>query len=133
MSIDPLRFSDLRVGPASGLQIPGAQSPIDRSSEGPSFSETLRQAEQTQLSGMKFSAHAQTRMQSRQIPWGPPQMERLEGAVQRAAGKGAKESLVLLDQTALVVSVPNRTVITVVDRDQLKQKVFTNIDSAVIA
>jgi flagellar operon protein len=50
-----------------------------------------------------------------------------------AASKGARESLVLLDQTAFVVSVPNRTVITVVDKENLKQNVFTNIDSAVIA
>ena len=34
---------------------------------------------------------------------------------------------------AFVVSVPNRTVITAVDRDHMKQQVFTNIDSAVIA
>ena len=135
MSIDPLRFSDLRVGPAA----PGAggSAPLQRPSQnqGPSFAEqldTLRKAEQAGAQ-VKFSGHAQTRMQSRQIPWGAPEMERLEGAVQRAAGQGARESLVLLDQTALVVSVPNRTVITVVDREQLKQNVFTNIDSAVIA
>ena len=133
MSLDPLRFSDLRVGPAGGPASPAAQRPTDQSSSGTPFSDVLRQAEQTQASTLKFSAHAQTRLQSRQIPWGQPQMERLEGAVQRAAGKGAKESLVLLDQTALVVSVPNRTVITVCDQEQLKQNVFTNIDSAVIA
>ena len=53
--------------------------------------------------------------------------------VQLAASKGARESLVLMDQTAFVVSVPNRTVITVVDQPNLKQNVFTNIDSAIIA
>ncbi len=129
--VDPLRFNDLRVGPGSTVQQPGAQRPTPNTQPGPSFAETLRKAEQA--APLKFSAHAQTRMQSRQIPWGPAEMERLEGAVNKAAGKGARESLVLLDQTALVVSVPNKTVITVVDRDQLKQNVFTNIDSAVIA
>jgi flagellar operon protein len=133
MSLDPLRFSDLRAGPAGGPASPAAQRPTDRSNSVTPFSDVLRQAEQSQTSSLKFSAHAQTRLQSRQIPWGQPQMERLEGAVQRAAGKGAKESLVLLDQTALVVSVPNRTVITVCDQEQLKQNVFTNIDSAVFA
>ena len=34
---------------------------------------------------------------------------------------------------AFVVSVPNRTVITAVDRDHMREHVFTNIDSAVIA
>lgn len=138
MSVDPIRFSDLQVGPAGGPD----QRPVQRQRQAagvqqPSFAEALRQAkalpEQTQGQALKFSAHAQTRIQSRQIPWGPAETARLEGAVQRAAGKGARESLVLLDQTALVVSVSNRTVITVVDRDQLKQNVFTNIDSAVIA
>ena len=47
--------------------------------------------------------------------------------------KGGRESLVMLDDTALVVSVKNDTVVTVVDREQLKNNVFTNIDSAVIA
>lgn len=133
--VDPLRFSDLRVG-AGGPQAlkEPARPGVPDNAAGPSFAEALRQAETgASPAGLKFSAHAQTRMQSRQIPWGPAQMERLEGAVQRAAGKGARESLVLMDQTALVVSVANRTVITVVDQDQLKQNVFTNIDSAVIA
>lgn len=130
MSVDPLRFNDLRIGPA-GTTPPGAPKPSQPAAGSPTFADALRQAENP--SALKFSAHAQTRMQSRQIPWGPAEMARLEGAVQRAAGKGARESLVLLDQTALVVSVPNKTVITVVDRDQLQQNVFTNIDSAVIA
>ena len=82
---------------------------------------------------VRFSAHAQTRLQSRQIPFGAAQQTRLQNAVQRAAGKGAKDTLVLLDNVALVVNVPNRTVITVADKENLKQNVFTNIDSAVIA
>ena len=52
--------------------------------------------------------------------------------VDRAAAKGAKESLVLVDNAALVVSIKNRTVITAVDQAHLKENVFTNIDSAVI-
>ena len=53
-------------------------------------------------------------------------------AVDRAAAKGARESLVLVDDTAFVVSVRNRTVITAVDRARMRDQVFTNIDSAVI-
>jgi flagellar operon protein len=53
--------------------------------------------------------------------------------VDRAAAKGSRDSLVLLDQTAMVVSVKNRTVITALGRDQARDNVFTNIDSAVIA
>ena len=50
----------------------------------------------------------------------------------RAAAKGARSSLVLMDKAALVVSVPNRTVITAVDKAALKENIFTNIDSAMI-
>ena len=60
-------------------------------------------------------------------------MDRLQGAVQKAAGKGSRDALVLMDDLAMVVSVTNRTVVTVVDKENLKQNVFTNIDSAVIA
>lgn len=82
---------------------------------------------------LRFSAHAQTRLSSRSIALSEAQMGRLTGAVQRAQTKGAKDALVLLDDLALVVSVKNKTVVTVVDKDNLKQNVFTNIDSAVIA
>jgi flagellar operon protein len=56
----------------------------------------------------------------------------LKDAVNRAEAKGAKESLILMDRLALVVSVKNRTVITAVDDQNLKDNIFTNIDSAVI-
>ena len=72
-------------------------------------------------------------MENRGIAFNPQQMERLEFALSQVSAKGGKESLVMLDDTALVVSVKNDTVVTVVDRDQLKNNVFTNIDSAVIA
>lgn len=81
---------------------------------------------------LKLSGHAQTRLQSRNIDLGDQEWERVAEGVDRAAQKGARESLVLLDDIALVVSVKNRTVITAVDRSRLKENVFTNIDSAVI-
>jgi flagellar operon protein len=83
--------------------------------------------------GIKFSGHAQTRLQSRNIALDSSQLDRLQGAVQKAAGKGSRDALVLMDDLAMVVSVTNRTVVTVVDKENLKQNVFTNIDSAVIA
>lgn len=108
----------------------------------PNFAELLR-AQQgiassvpgagTPPGGVRFSAHAQTRLQSRQIALQPDHLDRLQGAVQRAASKGSRDALVLMDDMAMLVSVANRTVITVVDKDNLKQNVFTNIDSAVIA
>jgi len=81
---------------------------------------------------LKVSGHAQTRMQSRNIELGQAQWNRVMDGVDRAAAKGAKESLVMVDNAALVVSIKNRTVITAVDQEHLKENVFTNIDSAVI-
>ena len=52
--------------------------------------------------------------------------------LQRLEKKGARDSLVLMQDLALVVSVKNNTVITAVDGESLKENVFTNIDSAVI-
>ncbi|HCE00283.1 MAG TPA: hypothetical protein DER07_04515 [Armatimonadetes bacterium] len=81
---------------------------------------------------LKVSGHAQTRLQSREIQLGKEEWERVLNGVERAAQKGARESLVMLDDVALVVSIRNRTVITAVDKQHLKDNVFTNIDSAVI-
>jgi flagellar operon protein len=53
--------------------------------------------------------------------------------VDRAEEKGARDSLVLLRDMAFIVSVSNRTVVTAMDGERLKENVFTNIDSAVIA
>lgn len=84
------------------------------------------------LSDIKFSAHAAKRLVSRNINFSNEDLENLKDAVELAEKKGARESLVLLDNLALVVSIKNRTVITAVDGEHRKENVFTNIDSAVI-
>ncbi len=95
---------------------------------GEAFQEALREAQ----GSVRFSAHAQARLQSRQIELDAEAMRRVENAVDRAAQKGSRESLLLMDDVALIVSVRNRTVITAIDRENLKENVFTNIDSAVV-
>ncbi|HWD41197.1 MAG TPA: TIGR02530 family flagellar biosynthesis protein [Fimbriimonas sp.] len=81
---------------------------------------------------LKVSGHAKTRMESRNIHLSQDEWNRVVDGVQKASAKGAKESLVMVDNVALVVSVKNRTVITAVDKDNLANNVFTNIDSAII-
>jgi flagellar operon protein len=81
---------------------------------------------------LKFSAHAQTRLQSRGIELTPDEIVKLQEAVGKARDKGSKESLVLTDKAAFIVSVKNQTVITAMDRQDLKDNVFTNIDSTVM-
>ncbi|MBP2640102.1 MAG: flagellar operon protein [Firmicutes bacterium] len=86
-----------------------------------------------ELSDVKFSQHAIQRLQSRNIMIDQAGMARLNGAVDKAAQKGAKESLVLMNNDlALVVSIKNKTVITAMDGASMKNNLFTNIDSAII-
>jgi flagellar operon protein len=106
-------------------QKPAATKPL----QGPAFGDVL--AEKT--AQVQFSGHALQRVRRRGIEVDAGTLQRLQSGVDRAAGKGARESVVFVDSTAFVVSVRNRTVITAVDRDHMKDHVFTNIDSAVIA
>lgn len=94
--------------------------------------ERLLENELRQAQEVKFSRHAQERLDARKITLEKQQIKRLSDAVSRAESKGCRESLVLLDDLAFVVSVKNRMVITAVDGDSRKDSVFTNIDSAVI-
>ncbi|MBU5638609.1 flagellar protein [Geomonas sp. Red69] len=80
---------------------------------------------------VKLSQHAQERLKSRGITLSDADMKQLEGAVDSVAQKGGRESLILMGDAALVVSVKNRTVVTAMDRQGMKGNVFTNIDSAV--
>jgi flagellar operon protein len=123
--------------PPSGLTAPQAPTaPADRRSgaqpaQGPSFADTLQKAgADTEL---QFSRHALARVQRRGIELDQSTLNRLSEGVSRAAGKGSRDSLVLVDGTAFVVSVRNHTVITAVGPEHMKDNVFTNIDSAVIA
>jgi len=115
--------------------LPGWQPATKRSNNvaapGTNFEALLR--EKMAPESIRFSRHASERMQSRGITFNPQQLQRLESAIEQINIKGGRESLVMLDDTAMVVSVKNDTVVTVVGKDQLKNNVFTNIDSAVIA
>lgn len=83
-------------------------------------------------SSIKFSNHAVERMQTRGISYSPERLQKLDEAVKKAAAKGSKDTLVLMDDSALIVSVKNNTVVTVMDKSNLKENVFTNIDSTVV-
>jgi flagellar operon protein len=108
---------------------PGGQPAATPSPTGPAFTEVLRQ----RAVGVQFSNHAVQRLQRRGIEVEPGTLQRLDEGVDRAARKGARDAVVFVEGTAFVVSVRNKTVITAVDRDHMRDHVFTNIDSAVIA
>ncbi len=81
---------------------------------------------------LKFSAHASQRMQERKILIDAPTMQRVNDAVDKAESKGVEDTLIITQGAALIINVPNRTVVTAMDRGSLNGNVFTNIDGAVI-
>lgn len=87
----------------------------------------------SQAEGLKFSSHAIERIQSRGIKMMPDDMKKLNDAVDKALQKGSKDTLVIMGENAFVVSAKNKTVITAMDKSQMKDNVFTNIDSTVFA
>lgn len=93
-----------------------------------SFRDVLTQQQQQ----LKFSHHAEQRLQQRGIELLPDQLARISKAVDQAAAKGAKDSLVLFQDIAMIVNVPNRTVVTAMDGNSMKEHIFTQIDSAVV-
>lgn len=84
------------------------------------------------LDHLKFSAHAQRRLQERNVVLNGEDMRKIEGAVNKAAVKGSRESLVIYGDLALVASIRNKTIITAIEGKDMKDHIFTNIDSAVI-
>ena len=95
---------------------------------GPSFGDVLARTH-----SVSFSRHALQRLERRGIELGDHHLARLGDGFDRAAGKGSRSSVVFVDGTAFVVAVPKRTVLTAVDPEHMREQVFTNIDSAVIA
>jgi flagellar operon protein len=138
------------LGPAK--QGPAAEGPRGPASPaGAEFRQALEQASQAGPTGAtapaapaplatapqlvqapRFSAHAVERMRSRGIAFSPDEARAIEGAVAKAAQKGSKDALVLAGENALIVSVKNNTVVTVMDKNAMRESVFTNIDSAVV-
>jgi flagellar operon protein len=82
--------------------------------------------------GLTFSKHLTERINRRSIDLSPEKLDRLSQAVDKVAEKGSRESVVLLDNLALLVSVSNRTVLTAIETGKMKNGVFTNIDSVVV-
>ncbi|MCR5640400.1 MAG: flagellar protein [Lachnospiraceae bacterium] len=98
------------------------------------FSNILKnQLEVADNSNVKFSKHASMRLDDRNITLSQEQSQRLEAATAKAGEKGIQDSLVLLDSMAFIVNVPSQTVVTAMNQEESLEKVFTNIDGAVIA
>ena len=84
-----------------------------------------------ELDKIKFSNHALKRLENRNIQLSDQAINKIQDAVQKAESKGAKDSLVMMDNTAYIVNVPNRTVVTALPVGESNENIFTNIDSVV--
>jgi len=106
------------------------QHPVNKVVEGKgSFDSIFRK----EFDNLKFSNHATKRIESRELQLSTTDMGKLNDAVNRAEAKGSKDSLVMMDNRAFIVNIPNKTVITAVDVEKSTENIFTNIDSVVFA
>jgi len=81
---------------------------------------------------LNFSQHAEARIRSRAIAWDGDLERRVSAGIDTALAKGSRETLILADNVAVIANVKSRTVITAMDRTQMKERIFTNIDSTVL-
>ena len=101
-------------------------------SQGLSFEEIWKKKTGETDTELRFSKHAANRLADRSIILSDNQLNRLTEGAKKAGEKGIKETLVMVDQLAFIVNVPNNTVITAMDQTQANENIFTNIDGAVI-
>ncbi|MEI8131605.1 MAG: TIGR02530 family flagellar biosynthesis protein [Leptolinea sp.] len=118
----------IRVNPVQTQHTASSGQAQSRPQAGSSFGETLAQVE-----GLRFSNHAQKRLDDRSISMPENGMQRLSQAVEKAKARGGKESLILMDDLAFIVNVKDRVVVTTMDAKQRGEGVFTQIDSVVFA
>ncbi|HLU21899.1 TIGR02530 family flagellar biosynthesis protein [Lederbergia graminis] len=100
-------------------------------SQNVSFSQYLETA-QKHHSSLTISKHAGKRMIERDITIKPEIWNEIGEKVVEAKRKGVNDSLVLLENAALIVSAKNNTVITVMDRQEAENQIFTNIDGTIV-
>lgn len=118
----------------NGIRVPflpieqiGDKAGISPKSPSTSFDSVFQQ----ELEKIKFSNHALKRLENRNIQLGDADISKIQSAVERAELKGSKDSLVMMEDTAFIVNIPNRTVVTAMAVGSSYENIFTNIDSVV--
>lgn len=81
---------------------------------------------------LQFSRHAAERVSQRGIEISDSFINDLQSAVEKARSKGAKDVVIISQKGAFIVNVPNNTVVTTMSENEMKENIFTNIDSAVL-
>ncbi len=86
----------------------------------------------TDLTQLKVSKHAEERMKQRNIHFNPKQWQKISEKVFEAKQKGVTDALVVVDDARLIVSAKNNTVVTCLGKDDVKDKIFTNINGTIL-
>ncbi|MFD2704802.1 TIGR02530 family flagellar biosynthesis protein [Salibacterium lacus] len=125
--------SGIQPGGLHQLPHPATSPPKQKaepSPSGPSFQELLNgQLEKT--AELKVSRHAQKRLHDRDVIVTEEQWQKISDKLEEARTKGVKDAVVFTDDSALVVSAKNHTVITAMQRDEAADHIFTNIDGTI--
>lgn len=95
------------------------------------FSQHLQNAMKTE-DKLTISKHANERMLQRGIQINDSSWKQIASKIQEAKKMGVKDSLVLLNNAALIVSASNNTVITAMDRKEAATQIFTNINGTIV-
>ncbi|KUO76148.1 MAG: hypothetical protein APF77_02120 [Clostridia bacterium BRH_c25] len=115
-----------------GKQVPSAKPAENKNISNSTSFDAVFQQELSKQSEVKFSKHAMERLQTRNITLSKEDLSKIGDAVNKAAEKGVKETLIIMGSSAFIANVKSKTIITAATEDNLKNNVFTNIDGAVI-
>ncbi len=107
------------------------QKTADTTTAGVQFADLLQQ-EADKAQSVQFSKHAARRVQERGINMTDNLLSDLNQAVQKARAKGARDVVIIGESGAFIVNVPNNVVVTTMSGTEMKENIFTNIDSAVL-
>lgn len=82
--------------------------------------------------GIRLSIHASKRLEQRNMKIDAPELKKIKEGIEKLEQKGGQDSLLITSLGAYIVDVPNRTVVTAVDKESLQESVFTKIDSTIV-
>lgn len=120
---------------AGALKLKHVSSQVQKAGEGKKsgvqFADLLQQKAGVSQS-VQFSKHAAKRVQERGIDMTDNLLDNLNQAVQKARAKGARDVVIIGESGAFIVNVPNNVVVTTMSGTEMKENIFTNIDSAVL-
>lgn len=78
-----------------------------------------------------FTKHASIRKEQRNIEVTDSDLEKLGDACDKAQEKGIGNALIMMENSAFIVNAADKRVITVMDKNEMKNKLFSDIDGAV--